>query len=824
MKCVGYVEMEALQMNKKLKVFAIVIVMSELCIIISFFIRQLSISTVEISIYCKSTENLGIILYADNCSEGYPYGSGGPCIAMPLNKGNEIQKITYIIPKGTENKIRFDFDVWTNSDIVIKNIEIKYPNFNKNLMPANIIRLFTGLDESNLNAEGMVEITNIACITSLSCLDYSDVKKVFAPDWAFAWKCVKIVLVLAGVLYVVFVLYFKQEMIPFNRFSQIIIMFVSAVVVVYVSLLFEKEGIGAFEHNDIPIKIVAWNIIIVLWTIWVIRNLSNFKIGICLTTVLMALFECINYFKIILRQENFLPWDISIAKEAIRVINIANLPWCRWLVALVSMIILIFVLIFPIKLGKYAKVSLKARVFSLGILFCLGVWGGGIICKENIFSIRQYDIAGSYSTNGVLISFLYFCQNTGDKKPNGYTQDSVNSIIQRLANKEDILIKGATPNIIMVMGESFWNPEILTDVEYNEHFMKRFKEISNNACSGNVLAPVYGGGTCNAEFEALTGFSMDYIQKGLMPYMGVIHDDFFSVARYLKNKGYYTVAMHPNNGSYYRREKIYPLLGFQRSVFVDEFEEDIVRLGWLYSDDTVVRKIIDIYEQNRSIDDAPQFIFAVTIQNHQPFGEESMLKTDASTYVSSNLSEETIKQLDDFSAGINASSDAFGKLIDYFSDCEEPTIVIYWGDHMGSLGNGYELAYDAGYLRENDDTDYYMYLTPIVVWDNYIGLNERLETRSTFQILPTVFSKYKLEMPEYFRFLNDIQTYSLGRSHHKIVLDSEGRANYDGNSQLDVVYQQMELLQYDYIYGKKYAETLFDCEKQYIGFQNICGK
>lgn len=188
----------------------------------------------------------------------------------------------------------------------------------------------------------------------------------------------------------------------------------------------------------------------------------------------------------------------------------------------------------------------------------------------------------------MLISFLYFCQNVGADRPKGYTQDSINSIMQSVCSNEGNAAKGKTPNIIMIMSESFWNPEILSDVEYNRDFMKRFKEISDSACNGNVLAPVYGGGTCNAEFEALTGFSMDYVQNGLMPYLGVVQDEFFSVARYLNSKGYYTVAMHPNSGSYYRREKIYPLLGFQRSIFVNEFESDVVRCGWLYSDDTVL--------------------------------------------------------------------------------------------------------------------------------------------------------------------------------------------------------------------------------------------
>lgn len=798
-------------MKKQLKIFLIVVFAGAFTIIGSFIVRQLLLQTVEVSIYCKSTNSMGVILYADNCSGEYPFGSGGPCIAMPLNESNEIQKIKYIIPKGTENKIRFDLDVSTYSDFTISYIEIKYPNFKKVLKADSIAKLFIEVDENSLNADGMLLLNSIHDITSLCCVDHSSVKKVFSPDWIFAWKCMAVTFLVMGIIYAIYMFYTKQNKIRYNRFSQIIIITVSAVIIAYTSLLFEKKSLGSFENGIIPFKVMIWNIIVLWWTILLITCISNFKFGVIVTALLMSLYECVNYFKLALRQENFLPWDLKLAHEAVSVIDISDLPWNIWMLLLGGVIVMAVILIYPINLGTLKKISLKIRLISLTGLLLLGIYGGRMICVKNEFTIYQFDIAGAYRSNGMLISFLYFCQNMGNEKPDGYTQDAINKIAQSVSGKEDNNVKEKAPNIIMVMSEAFWNPEVLSDIEYNEHFMERFKEISGKACSGNVLSPRFGGGTCDVEFEALTGFSMDYIQNGLMPYIGVIQDDFFSVAQYLKSKGYYTVAMHPNAGSYYRREKIYPLLGFQRSIFGDEFEQDVVRVGWLRSDDAVVNKIIEVYSQNKSDSDSPQFIFAVTIQNHQPYGEESILKNEASTFIPKNLDVDTVKRLDDFSSGINASSDAFGRLIDYFADCEEPTIVVYWGDHMVSLGNNYGFAYEAGYMKENDDADFLMYLTPIVIWDNYIGLNEELETRSTFQIMPTVFSLYDLEMPEYFRFLNNIQTYSLGRSHHKVVLDSGGYVNTMEDKQVDDAYRQMELLQYDYIYGEKYANsTLFN--------------
>ena len=62
----------------------------------------------------------------------------------------------------------------------------------------------------------------------------------------------------------------------------------------------------------------------------------------------------------------------------------------------------------------------------------------------------------------------------------------------------------------------------LENVTYPDNFMEDYERIEQDGITANILSPQFGGGTCNVEFEALTGFSMDYIQNGLMPYQGLI--------------------------------------------------------------------------------------------------------------------------------------------------------------------------------------------------------------------------------------------------------------------------------------------------------------
>ena len=69
------------------------------------------------------------------------------------------------------------------------------------------------------------------------------------------------------------------------------------------------------------------------------------------------------------------------------------------------------------------------------------------------------------------------------------------------------------------MDESYWDVSELeqygfafdTDVSANLH---RLQETS---ASGRAYSPSFGGGTCDVEFEALTGYSVSYLPNGSKP-------------------------------------------------------------------------------------------------------------------------------------------------------------------------------------------------------------------------------------------------------------------------------------------------------------------
>ena len=81
--------------------------------------------------------------------------------------------------------------------------------------------------------------------------------------------------------------------------------------------------------------------------------------------------------------------------------------------------------------------------------------------------------------------------------------------------------------------------------------------------------------------------------------------------------------------------------------------------------------------------DAPVFIWGITMENHTPYTAE---KYDAYHWAfESPLSDEAEGVLASLVEGAADASAALGKLAEYFSQCEEPTVIVFFGDHRPGL-------------------------------------------------------------------------------------------------------------------------------------------
>ena len=178
------------------------------------------------------------------------------------------------------------------------------------------------------------------------------------------------------------------------------------------------------------------------------------------------------------------------------------------------------------------------------------------------------------------------------------------------------------------------------------------------------------------------------------------------------------------------------------------------------SDSADYKQLIKLYEETRKTSDDPFYIFNVTMQNHGGYDADFSNFTQTITLSGKASSYKEFKR---FVNLMNYSDKAFEELTSYFSNVDEPTIIVMYGDHMPGLGSAlYKelLGYSKGQAESYKLFSYYR--TPLIVWTNYDinkdgRYNERLQNISVNYLSAVIMDIAGLPMTAYQKFLSDMQ-------------------------------------------------------------------
>ena len=181
----------------------------------------------------------------------------------------------------------------------------------------------------------------------------------------------------------------------------------------------------------------------------------------------------------------------------------------------------------------------------------------------------------SYASRGSLSCFVSEVQDIPIAKPTAYKTSTAEEILASYAKQFDVCTfvekgdatQSATPaagddaarqaavaqyedekpSIVFVMNETFADLSVFDGLQNNYRGPRFFKKgLTGTLARGDLSCSVTGAGTCNTEFEALTGESMLYAGSGKYPYTMYDFSKVDNIARQLKEEGYKTTAMHPN--------------------------------------------------------------------------------------------------------------------------------------------------------------------------------------------------------------------------------------------------------------------------------------
>lgn len=588
-----------------------------------------------------------------------------------------------------------------------------------------------------------------------------------------------------------------------------------------------KDGLFSSFVSHMPSYILSYLLLLAIY-VFVSQLLRQHWVGTLITGICGMLPAIITHYKITLRNEPFLPWDLNQVGDLIAVKGELEFDISYQIVISgISLLLLVAVTAF-IKMpdswfGRKHKIRTSYAVSLLalvsGFVLVFGVYLNPTATKFLHIEPYMWKQSLFYKKHGVITSFLTNVQTVNIQEPDGYNKATIDDLTQEVQQNKEIQKPFYTssfsgtgqtlqqqPDIIYVMGESIWDVTQLEGIEYDQAIMPNIEQLKKEAAYGYVYSPSFGGGTCDVEFEALTGFSMAHLPAGSKPYQQYITPDTFSLPQYLKQDSYKTMAIHSYGARFWNRDVAYPRLGIDEFISSEDFENPTIKRN-LISDESLVDRVIEEYEANKH-SDSPIFIHAVTMQNHttydpKKYPAEELVRV---TKAPEGLSQSTIGQLEDCATGVREFDTALGELTDYLRTVERPTIVVFWGDHLNPMSDGYKLFEETGFIDKEDHQNPKLFQTPLLMWSNFSQEQVDLGVVGAYNISPVMLDLYGLQKPPYFEYL--MQNYgTMSACNRGYVFEPNSEYTEDMTPEQQHFFDEQALLQYDQLFGKRLFNT-----------------
>lgn len=509
-----------------------------------------------------------------------------------------------------------------------------------------------------------------------------------------------------------------------------------------------------------------------------------------------------------------LPWDILKFSAAINVAHNYEIMVYALDIAALVVVMLITILLVRTKQKSYSKMKIRCGIgFLLTVITLLFVRSSFINCEieSNHTEFRVYRINDYYYERGFISAFLeYISYYNGKNEPENYSKETMEKIVDTFS---DQTAEGnQSPTIIAVMSESFWDIERMDTIDFQQPVLPNFHALQKECRYGELYSHVLNGGTVVSEFEFLTGFSGKFFPKDYMVYGNFLQEGFSSVVNILGSQGYHTMAIHPSAASNYNRRSAYQRLGFDKSIFDEDFESPKSVRNYI-SDEALFDKAIEEYQKNQA-DGSPQFIFLVTMQNHGGYWGNTIYQDSCVPFETQIYGEVAQECIDDYVAGLHESDRALKKLVQYFRNVNEDIIIIYFGDHVSNAG-----PKDDRILEKTEWSgdplryDYETHKVPFLVWSNFDATSQDMGTMEISELLPFVFKQYNIKSNKFWGYIQDTKDV-YAASDNMIVVNYAGEFTEFENmtEKQRNAYDTYELLQYDYIWGKQFAAQLWDID------------
>lgn len=552
-----------------------------------------------------------------------------------------------------------------------------------------------------------------------------------------------------------------------NRFSLPLQYLLACVINFFVELISRHSLFQAWDYLVETPLVFLYNSCLIFATFTFVYLVRRRVFARILISVFWIFLGTCNGYLLLKRVTPFNAQDLKVLSDALELTNNYFTPVELVLLIVGIAAVVLWVISMWRRGGQYTgKMHRIIALCGSVVSFALCVLLTNEAIDKRVISNYFGNIAFAYEDYGFPYCFSASLFNTGINKPAGYSEQTMAEISNNgtITESSSGRSEDEMPNIIVVQLESFFDPTEVEWLKFSEDPIPNLRKLFSEYSTGYFKVPSVGAGTANTEFEVLTGMSMRFFGPGEYPYKTYAKTKVLeSAATALSGFGYGTEALHNNGGNFYSRAQVFNNMGFDHYTS-KEFMNILQTTpkGWA-TDDILVPNIMESMDTTEGQD----FVFTISVEGHGEYPTEKVL--DNPKIKVSGVEDEGERNAWEYYVNLVYEMDQFaGDLIEAVEARNEPTVVVFYGDHLPTMD-----------LEAKDLKSRYLYNTNYVIWDN-IGLEKKDGNLAAYQLIAEVFERLDIHSGTVFNY-------------HQQRRETK---NY---------LSDLELLQYDIMYGKQYV-------------------
>ncbi len=527
----------------------------------------------------------------------------------------------------------------------------------------------------------------------------------------------------------------------------------------------------------------------------------RFTIAVFIAALIFTSIGIINHYVLTFRGTVIFPCDVITLRTALNVSGNFDFTPDKDVLLACSAFILQVICTYRCCGNRFIRIKKKLYMPALAVS---AIYTIVFFFTPMLPSIGIYAQQWKTQANGFILNFTTALRYSHVSEPTGYSIDAVKDIQTNITSGNSNLSDGFAAfktengtkpvNIIAIMNESFDDFAEFENLSLSEDPAPFFHSLKKNTIKGRMYSPVTGGGTANVEYEYLTGNSLSFLPEGTVAYQLYIKDDAPSLVQQMKSQGYETTAFHPYLASGWNRPDVYDSFKFDHKIFSEDLENGEIIRKYI-SDSSDYKTIFDITDNS----DKPQFVFNVTMQNHSAYDKPWAGQKYHITPVDNCAVLSKTTTAEQYFSLIRESDDAIKELIEHYSNVDEPTLIVFFGDHQPPLGQKfYTHLYGKALDKRTTEEVLMQYTTPFFIWANY-DIPEADDIRISSNYLGVLTAEVAgIPLTGYQQFLCELRS-ELPVFTNIAIVDKDGNITVRDNEKDLTPYQQELVKEYTYL-------------------------